>query len=135
LPDVVEGATEITEDLAYRCEKVGGDFFEAVPGGGDVYIMQQIIHDWSDELAVKILANCRKALSKNGKILVVDAVIKSGNATDMNKFIDLQMLMINKGGKERTQTEFRELFERAGLKLERIISTASMFSIVEGSKM
>ncbi len=113
---------------------MGGDFFKAVPEGGDLYIMQQIIHDWNDELATKILMNCRNVMADSGRLLVVDAVIKPGNSRDMNKFIDLQMLLITKGGRERTKQEFRKLFQDAGLELLRIISTASMFSIIEVKK-
>lgn len=134
LPIVIDGPDEIDDDIAGRCEKVAGDFFESVPKGGDIYIMQQIIHDWSDELAIKILSNCREAMAVKGRILVVDAVIKSGNNRDMNKFIDMQMLMINKGGRERTKKEFTMLFQKAGLSLIKIIPTVSMFSIVEGQK-
>ncbi len=134
LPDVVKDATEIDSAIASRCEIVGGDFFKAVPEGGDLYIMQQIIHDWDDELASKILTNCRNAMADNGRLLVVDAVIKPGNSKDMNKIIDLQMLLMTKGGRERTEQEFREPFRDAGLELLRIIPTASMFSIIEGKR-
>jgi hypothetical protein len=134
LPDVVAAATELDGELASRCAVEGGDFFESVPEGGDVYIMQQVIHDWSDDLAVKILSNCREAMNERGRILVVDAVIRPGNDRDINKLIDLQMLLINKGGRERTEAEFGTLFDRAGLRLTKVIHTASMFSIVEGKK-
>jgi hypothetical protein len=134
LPIVIKSATEIDDSLSSRCDKVEGSFFDLVPGGGDLYIMQQIIHDWDDERAIKILSNCRDAMTHDARILVVDAVIKPGNERDMNKFIDLQMLIINKGGKERTKQEFKQLFQKAGLKLLKIIPTASMFSIIEGRK-
>ena len=134
LPKVVENASEIDDSIAHRCEITGGSFFDAVPAGGDLYIMQQIIHDWEDELAVQILSNCRDAMSDDARILVVDAVIKPGNQRDMNKFIDLQMLLLNKGGRERTEQEFKQLFQQAGLQLLKIIPTASMFSIIEGRK-
>jgi hypothetical protein len=134
IPSVINSATEIDDSIASRCEKVEGDFFVAVPLGGDLYIMQQIIHDWSDELAIRILSNCRDAMSDDARILVIDAVIKPGSGRDMNKFIDLQMLLLNKGGRERTEEEFRQLFQASGLELLRIIPTSSMFSIIEGRK-
>jgi hypothetical protein len=134
LPDVVKNATEIDNAISSRCEIVGGDFFKAVPEGGDLYIMQQIIHDWDDKLANKILTNCRNVMAEDGRVLVVDAVIKPGNSQDMNKMIDLQMLLLTKGGKERTEQEFKKLFRNAGLELTRIIPTTSMFSIIEGRK-
>ncbi len=136
LPEVVRGPNEIDSDIAPRCEIVGGDFFKAVPEGGDIYILQQIIHDWDDELATKILTNCRKAMVDNGRLLVVDAVLAPGNNQDLNKFTDLHVLLGAKGAKERTEAEFQKLFQDAGLELTRIISTASVlsFSIVEGKK-
>jgi hypothetical protein len=136
LPEVVQGPNEIDSEIAERCEIVGGDFFKEVPEGGDLYIMQQVIHDWDDELAVKILTNCRSAMAENGRLLVVDAVLEPENKHDMNKFQDVTMLLVNKGARERSEQDFRKLFENAGLELTRIISTASIlsFSIVEGKK-
>ena len=75
-----------------------------------------------------------KHYNKSGRLLVIDAMIKPGNSQDMNKFIDLQMLLITKGGRERTEQQFGRLFRDAGLELLRIIPTASMFSIIEGKK-
>lgn len=136
LPEVVQGPNEISSDIAQRCEIVGGDFFKGVPEGGDIYIMQQVIHDWNDEMAVNILTNCRKAMTDNGRLLVVDAVLAAGNDRDMNKFIDLSMLVGMPGGRERSEQDFRKLFQNAGLELTKIISTASLLSlsIVEGKK-
>ena len=94
----------------------GGSFLDFVPGGGNIYIMQQIIHDWEDELAIKILSKCREAMDSDPRILVVDAVINPGN------------------GRERTAKEFKQLFEKADLQLLKIIPTASMFSIIEGRR-
>jgi hypothetical protein len=135
-PEIIQGPNEIDSEIAERCEIVGGDFFEAVPGGGNLYIMQQVIHDWNDEMAVKILTNCRTAMADNGRLLVIDAVLEPDNNQDMNKFMDLNMLLGSKGAKERNEKDFRELFENAGLEMTRIISTASIlsFSIVEGKK-
>jgi hypothetical protein len=134
LPDVVQSADGRHDQLADRLEIVGGDFFESVPAGGDLYIMQQIIHDWDDDLATKILQSCCEAMPDDGRLLAIDAVMEPGNKEDFNKFIDVHMMLLNHGGKERTEAEFRALFEAAGLELTRVIKTASMFSIVEGKK-
>ena len=115
---------------------VGGDFFQAVPEGGDIYILQEILHDWDDELATKILVNCRKGMANNARLLVVDAMLTSVDSLlDVNKFLDLHMLLTT-GGRERTEAEFRGLFQDAGLELTRAIPTASIFafSIIEGKK-
>jgi len=117
--------------IAGRMELAPGDFFQSVPAGADAYIMKYIIHDWDDDLCVKILENCRRAMAPNGRVLVVDAVIPPGNDPHWGKLLDINML-VGPGGRERTRSEFVQLLARAGLKLRRIIPTASPLSIVEG---
>jgi hypothetical protein len=132
VPHVVEGCrngplTPVME----RCTLVSGDMFSSVPAGADAYIMKHIIHDWPDDLCVKILTACRKGVNPGGKLLVVDNVIQPGNDFSPGKFLDLQMLIFPGGG-ERTEKQFGELFTAAGWELSRIIPTAAADSIVEG---
>ena len=131
-PEVISGARPRIEaaGLAERCETVAGDFFQAVPAGGDAYIMKWIIHDWDDERAIRILKNIRSHVPQNGRVIVVDAVVPEGDQPDFSKFFDLNMLVMT-GGKERTKQEFAELFAAAGLKLVRVIPTDLPTSIVE----
>jgi len=134
-PPVIEEAGRTgfisAADVAGRCEAVGGDFFESVPAGADAYVLKYIIHDWDDEKGVRILQNCRKAMAAEGRVLVVDHVVAAGNKFDWGKLIDINM-MVMMGSKERTKDEFRQLFARAGLRLKRVIRTASSLSILEG---
>jgi hypothetical protein len=116
--------------IAERCTLESGSFFEAVPKGGDAYMMKRTLHDWDDERCAKILANCRAAMNEKGRVLVVDAVISPGNSPDRGKLLDMQMLVI--GGRERTKQEFATLFRKAGLKLTRVVPTKCPLSIVEG---
>jgi len=134
LPHVVNSIDKLDADISERCEIVGGDFFEKVPAGGDVYLLKQIIHDWDDEYSIKILINCHKAMSKNGRMLVIDAIIEPGNTPSVAKFFDLHMLVTAPGGKERTESEFRSLFKEARFEVSRIIPTSSTFFIIEGFK-
>jgi hypothetical protein len=132
VPHVVEGCqngplTPVME----RCTLASGDMFSSVPAGADAYIMKHIIHDWPDDLCIKILRACRKGVNPGGKLLVVDNVIQPGNDFSPGKFLDLQMLIFP-GGRERTENEFRDLFAVAGWRLSRIIPTAAADSIVEG---
>ncbi len=116
--------------IAKRCTLESGNFFDAVPNGGDAYIMKRTLHDWDDERCAKILANCCAAMNEKGTVLVVDAVISPGNEPDRGKLLDMQMLII--GVRERTKQEFATLFRNAGLKLTRIVPTKCPLSIVEG---
>ncbi|WP_224487974.1 acetylserotonin O-methyltransferase [Robertkochia flava] len=131
LPHVIKRSEENIENcgLADRCSCVGGSFFQAVPEGGDAYILRHIVHDWDDTSAVKILSNCAKAMKPDGKVLVVEAVIPSGNDPHPYKWLDLTMLLI--GGRERTEKQFREIFDAAGLQLSRIIPITPLVNVVE----
>ena len=117
--------------LLDRCELAGIDFFHAVPGGGDLYVLKRILHDWNDEHAVQILRNCRAAMSKAARLLVVDVVLPPGNAFHPGKIMDMLMMALLEG-QEHSEQEFCALYRRAGLKLTRVIPTPSMLSIMEG---
>ena len=131
-PEVIEGARPKIEaaGLADRLQTVSGDFFKAVPAGGDAYIMKWIIHDWDDQKSNTILRNIRNQIPANGRLILVDCVVPETNEPHFSKFIDLNMLVMT-GGKERTEKEFRELLAAAGFKLLRVIPTALPTSIVE----
>jgi hypothetical protein len=132
LDHVIAGAKPKIEaqGLANRLSTASGDFFTAVPPGGDAYIMKHIIHDWDDERAAAILANIRKVLPKDGRVILIESVIPAGNEPGMGKIMDLEMLVMP-GGRERTEQEFRALFDRAGFNLTRIVPTQSPLSVVE----
>lgn len=132
IPHVVAGAKDgPLKPMMDRCTVASGDMFSSVPAGADAYIMKHIIHDWPDELCIKILKACRKGVNPGGKLLVVDNVIQPGNDFAPGKFLDIQMLIFP-GGCERTEKQFRELFAAAGWQLSRVIPTAAPESIVEG---
>lgn len=133
LPHVVERARPKIEaaGLSDRCQLVSGDFFKAVPSGADAYVMRHIIHDWDDDKSLVILKNCHAVMSPGNKLLLVESVIPPGNEPFMGKFLDLTMMLIP-GGKERTEDEYRELYDKAGFDLVRIVPTSTEVSVVEG---
>jgi hypothetical protein len=131
-PHVIEGAKNgPLKPVMERCTLASGDMFSSVPAGADAYIMKHIIHDWPDELCIKILKACRKEVNPGGKLIVLDDVIQPGNDFYPGKFLDLQMLIFP-GGKERTEKQFRELFAAGGWKLSRVAPTATPICVVEG---
>ena len=113
-----------------RCQVVGGDFLEAVPDGGDVYIVSHCIHNWDEPSCVRILANCRRAMQQAGRLLIIEAVVRPGDEPDPAKILDLAMLLIP-GGQERSQEEYRILLEKAGFRLTRVVPTRTSASIIE----
>ena len=121
LADVVSGAQEVLGDLpARRWSTVAGSFFDhgAVPDGHDRYVMQAIMHDWPDERAGLILRNVRAAMSPDSRLWVVDSIVDPAERDDLSKAVDMLMLTVTDGGRERTQPEWERLFAANGLRIE-----------------
>lgn len=117
--------------LGRRCEMVAGDFFVSVPAGGDAYILKRVIHDWDDERAGAILRNCHRAMPEHGRLLVIELVLPPGNDPSLGKLFDLLML-VDLGGRERTEADYRTLLAGAGFELTAVTPTPSLVSVVEG---
>lgn len=134
LPAVAEAAVpELARfGQAERIEVQGGDFLAAVPRGGDLYTMKHVLHDWDDDRCVRILSNCRAAMNDGGRVVVLEQVLTDAPEAAMTKMVDLEMLVMTPGGRERTADEFGALFTRAGLRLSRITPTASPICLIEG---
>ncbi|WP_067710766.1 methyltransferase [Nocardia yamanashiensis] len=132
LPDVVGGVPEeiAAAGLSDRLTVETGSFFEAVPKGGDAYLLKHIIHDWSDDEAERILRTVHAAMEPDASLLLIDIVLPDHQRPHAGKFIDLEML-INATGRERTAEDFRKLLERSGFDLHRIVSTVSPDSVLE----
>jgi ubiquinone/menaquinone biosynthesis C-methylase UbiE len=114
-----------------RCSVIEGNFFESVPSGADAYLFRHIIHDWTDEQSVQILNNCRRVIPDQGRLLIIEAVVQTGNEPSLARDFDMVMLTFP-GGIERTEEEYRLLLEQAGFQLSSITPTASVISVVEG---
>ncbi len=130
---VITGATTAfaSAGLDGRARAVGGNFFESVAPGADVYIAKNIIHDWDDEKAIRILKNIRAAIPADGRVLLLELMVGPPNVPAPGKFIDITMMALT-GGKERTAEEFAALYEASGFKLGRVIPTRSPVFLVEG---
>lgn len=120
------GADAIPHD---RVEVVGGDFFDAVPGGADAYLLRFILHDWSDPKALAILAAVRRALKPAARLFVIESLVLEGPEFGLMKWIDLQML-VGLGGRERTENEFRDMLAATGFEVERVVPTTSLLSLL-----
>ncbi|SEG87477.1 Dimerisation domain-containing protein [Actinacidiphila yanglinensis] len=121
-PEVVAEAGPVLKGagVAERCTTEAGSFFDAVPRGGDAYLLSNIIHDWDDEPSIRILSTVRAALPAHGRVLLVEAVLPAGRPALNVKLMDLDMLVLC-GGRQRTEAEFAALLEPAGMRLNRIV--------------
>jgi hypothetical protein len=135
LPIVLEGAPDMLDRYGVkdRVSLVEGDFTKEIPVKADIYLLKHIIHDWYEDKCRTILQNIRANMPDDGRVLIIEAVIPEGNEPHFGKIIDLEMLM-SPGGVERTPTEFRELLEESGFRLNRIIPTMGPMSIIEAVK-
>lgn len=135
LYDLPQGVAEAPEyfrahGVTDRVEIRTGDAFKSIPKGGDVYVFSRVLHDWSDEKARLLLANARKAMSRDDLLLLWEAVVPKGDAPSATKDIDLTMLFLL-GGAERTEAEWRAMLRETGFELRKVTVTGGMFDMIE----
>jgi len=141
LPSVVDGARETMQQagIAERCDVIAGDFREAVPRGGDAYLLSWILHDWDDVTAQGILRRCREAMDAGSTLLVAEMVVPERGqpgADALRRLVqqaDLEMLAVV-GGRERTEAEFRRLLTAAGFAVGGIVPLPGMpWSVIQAA--
>jgi hypothetical protein len=135
LPHAFEGGNIAIAQagLGDRCEVVSGDFFVSVPAGADAYLLSRVIHDWDDEQTVAILKVVRKAIAPNGKLILLETMLRPDGDSVYPILSDLNMLLMT-GGCERTQEEYRTLYRAAEFELTRAVATKSPTgnTVIEG---
>jgi hypothetical protein len=132
LPPVVAGAPAVLAEhgVQDRVKVVPGSFFDAICRDGDAYVLKNVIHDWPDDDAVRILSNVREATDLGKHLLLVELIIPRHNREFLGKWADLEMLLVA-GARERTAAQYGRLLSRAGFRLSRVVETASPFSVIE----
>ena len=134
VPGVVARAQAVLDavDLGDRCEVQAGSFFETMPPGADCYILTNVLHDWDDAKSVEILARCRRAMARAGRVLIVERLIPGDASQAVPTLLsDINMLVLS-GGRERTNAEFGELLAAAGLRLGAVRPVAFPYGVIEG---
>lgn len=133
LPHVLERARErgyLAGELQSRVKMLECDFFREVPSGCRAIVMKSVIHDWEDEKARHILANCRRAVPADGALLLVEWGLEDGDRPALGKLVDVAMLVMT-GGKERTTDEYRDLLASAGFRLNHATPTPAGMMVIE----
>ncbi len=134
LPPAIAGAAGHLAAFVGRCELIAGSFFEAVPGGADVYMMKSVLHSWDDERSLTILRNCHRAMPKKARLVLVERIMPAqmhGGAGERSVArSDLHML-VGSGGRERTQAEFSALLADAGFGETKFIPAGPDYWVVE----
>jgi hypothetical protein len=133
-PEVIEQAAATFERASQtsRVRLLAGNFLEGVPAGADAIVLKHIIHDWDDDSCARLLAHCRRALPRGGRLLLIESVLSDAPEGAFTKFLDLEMLVVTPGGRERSADEFERLLSRAGFDLGALAPTKSPVSVIEG---
>jgi hypothetical protein len=143
LPRVAAEARKLIDAVhfAERCKVVEGDFSRnQIPSGADAYMLSRLIHDWNGDQNIAIFENCHRAMSENGKLLLVELVLPDRAARSEGSQIafEFDLLMpVDTNGRERTQAEYRELFDKSGFKLTGVTPTGSLYGycLIEGTRV
>jgi hypothetical protein len=135
LPPVIEQARPAlaAARVLDRCDLHPGDFFASLPPA-DAYLLKSVLHDWTDDEALEILASCRDASHPASRLVIIERVLPDHvTPADLEALLaDLNMLVLL-GGKERTVREFTDLLDGAGYRLDQVIPTLTEFSIIEAA--
>jgi hypothetical protein len=127
LPEVVAAAPP-----AERIQFTGGDFLASVPAGGDVYVLQHVLHDWDDPDARRILSVCRDAATPASHLLIVESVLADVPGPVMPELLDLHMMVMS-GGRERSRGQYGQLLDAAGWQLAEVTVLPSGQSLLNAT--
>jgi O-methyltransferase len=127
LPHVVADAAPTRPS---RLEVAAGDFFTDALPSADLYLLMDLLHDWRDDDAARILASVRRAAPQHARVLIIETLVPQVSGPHFGKTLDIIMLAVT-GGRERSRSEYAALLERSALRLERVLPTRSEYSLVE----
>lgn len=121
--DVVTRAQRsfVERGLAGRVDFQSADFFEHVPGGADVYLLKNILHDWDDARCVQVLSACRRAAAARGRVLIAEQFLEPCSTEPLKALSDVQMMVVSGRGRERSQGEYEALLFESGLVPGRVL--------------
>jgi hypothetical protein len=125
----IENPTEL-QGIEDRLEIRGGDFFESIPAGGDLYILKSVLHDWSDGEALKILSNIRKVIEGGSRLLVIETILDESNKPSPGKMTD-NLMMLHTGGLERTRSQWISLLGEAGFSIRKLHKNLTPHTLIE----
>ncbi|GLI01488.1 methyltransferase [Phytohabitans aurantiacus] len=116
-PHALTAAESTLAPVADRCTLIAGDFTQAVPTDGDVYLLSRVLHDWDDAQCRTILATCARDMPAHAELLIIERLLPEARETDSLAVPwDIHMLC-NTGGRERTESHYRALLAEAGFAL------------------
>lgn len=125
-----------------RIERVAGSFFDKVPDGCDAYVLKDILHDWDDARSLAILETIRRAMAisrasaptkEEPRLLVAETLVGPLDTEMPGPLVDVQMLAVCDGGRQRSREELAALFAKAGLEIRAVHPSPMPVSVVEAT--
>lgn len=134
LPTVAETAEQrlAGTDVGDRIDVEGGDYLDAVPEGGDAYVLSSILHNHEDAEAIELLSNVREAMASDGRVVIVDFLLDGPEGPGFAAMLDLELYVLL-GGRQRATDEFAELLSKAGFGEPTVHETPTPMSVVEAA--
>ena len=114
-----------------RAERRRANIFTDMPRGGDVYLLKYLLHAIDDARAVDVLGGCREAMAADGTIAIIEMLVPEDGTPHRATLMDLNMLVLTDGGRERTENEYRALCVKAGLWVCRVTATPTPLTVLE----
>jgi hypothetical protein len=132
-PQVITGAERVFKDVGVieRAAWAGGDFFCALPGGADIYLLKSVLHNWNDDEAVRLLGCCRRAMAEGARLLIAERIGRSVPTRNRRSGAGTRRVNGNGQVPEQSEQDYRALFDAAGFAWSRTIPTGSPLSLIE----
>jgi O-methyltransferase domain/Dimerisation domain len=136
LPHAAAKATQALaqSNVAQRCSAVAGDFLTAIPAGADAYLLKHILHDWDDDICMRLLKQCHGAMPRDATLLVCERILGQHRGNHYAALTDVVMLALTQSGRERTEQEYAALLEAAGFVLVRVLPVGDELSLIQAAK-
>ena len=117
-------------NLSDRCKAISHDFHKDAPPACNAYFLVNVLHDWDDEICVRILKNITNAMNADTRLWVIEYIIEPGPGFSVAKLLDIEVLVMS-SGRERSIKEYKTLVGAAGLELSRVIPMKSGPTMME----
>lgn len=128
LPEAIEKAESRLETLGLstRCRCLSGDFFQSIPGGGNLYILKHVLHGLDDGQTIALLNSLQSSMPAEAHLVIVEMLVPDGQEQSYSKLNDLGMRLISNHGRERTEHAMHLLLHESGFAVNNVIPLAAM---------
>jgi predicted transcriptional regulator len=133
LPEAVVKAPAMlaSNNALAQVEIVTGNLFSEIPAEGDLYILKNVVHNWSDDAFIRMFKNLRTYIKSGARILIIEMIVAKFNSPSLPLLLDIQMLACMQGGRERSRAEFEHICNLAGFRVSRVVETIAPLSLIE----